>query len=126
VDSDPTLIARLEGRKRMKRTVCALATAAALGLGTVALSGPALADGARTAIGGLPAPAYGWGPGYGYYGNGPAYYGEYAPLAYDSYAFSYEYPAYTGGDVTAIAVDLFNYRFRHHRVVGQGVVYYRG
>jgi len=110
----------------MKRTVCALATAATLGLGTVALSGPALADGARTAIGGLPAPAYGWGPGYGYYGNGPAYYGEYAPLAYDSYAFSYEYPAYTGGDVTAIAVDLFNYRFRHHRVVGPGVVYYRG
>jgi hypothetical protein len=70
VDSDPTLIARLEGRKRMKRTVCALATAAALGLGTVALSGPALADGARTATGGLPARAYGWGFGYGYYGNG--------------------------------------------------------
>ena len=99
----------------MKRTVCALATAATLGLGTVALSGPALADGARTAIGGLPAPAYGWGPGYGYYGNGPAYYGD-----------PYMYPSYTGSDVTAIAVDMVNSRFRHRRVVGPGVVYYRG
>jgi hypothetical protein len=70
----------------MKRTARALATAATLGLSTVALSGPALADGARTAIGGLAPPAYAWGSGYGAYGNGPVYYGEYAPLAYDSLA----------------------------------------
>ena len=63
-------------------------------------------------IGGLAPPAYAWGPGYG---NGPAYYGD-----------AYEYPSYTGGDVTAIAVDMFNSRFRHRRVVGPGVVYYRG
>jgi hypothetical protein len=91
----------------MKRIARALAGAATLGLSTVALSGPALA----------------WGLGYG---NGPTYYGEYAPLAYDSYAFGYEYPAYTGGEVTATAVELFNYRFRHRRVVGPAVVYYRG
>ena len=86
----------------MKRTARALATAATLGL-----------------IGGLAPPAYAWD---GYYGNGPAYYGD---LAYDGY-FAYEYPVYTGGDVTAIAVDLFNNRFRHRRVVGPGVVYHRG
>src|SRR5258708_19355171 len=86
----------------MKRTARALATAATLGL-----------------IGGLAPPAYAWD---GYYGNGPAYYGD---LAYDGY-FAYEYPAYTGSDVTAISVDLFNNRFRHRRVVGPGVVYHRG
>ena len=86
----------------MKRTARALATAATLGL-----------------IGGLAPPAYAWD---GYYGNGPAYYGD---LAYDGY-FAYEYPVYTGGDVTATAVDLFNDRFRHRRVVGPGVVYHRG
>lgn len=45
--------------------------------------------------------------------------------AYDGY-FAYEYPAYTGGVVTAIAVDLVNGRFRHRRVVGPAVVYQRG
>jgi|SRR4051812_11090238 len=91
----------------MKRTARALAAASILGLCTVVMSGPALA----------------WGLGYG---NGPAYYGEYVPRAYDSYAFAYEYPVYTGGDVTATAVELFNHRFRHRRVVGPAVVYYRG
>lgn len=105
----------------MKKTALALAAAATLGL---AIPGPALADGVRTATGGLPAPAYTWGPGY--YGNGPTYYGEYAPTAYDSYAFAYEYPVYTGGNVTATAVDLVNDRFRRRRVVGPAVVYYHG
>jgi hypothetical protein len=82
----------------MKRSARVLATVATLGL-----------------IGGLAPPAYAWGPGYGYYGNGPAYYGD-----------PYEYPSYTGSDVTAIAVDMINSRFRHRRVVGPGVVYYRG
>ena len=108
----------------MKKTALALSTAAALGLSAVAVSGPALAGEARTGTGGLATPAYPLG--YGFYGNGPVYYGEYGPPAYDSYAFAYEYPAYTGGDVTAISVDLSNYRFRHRRVVGPGVVYYRG
>jgi len=90
----------------MKRTARALATAATLGL-----------------VGGVAPPAYAWGPGY--YGNGPAYYGEYGHLAYDGY-FAYEYPVYTGGDVTATAVDLVNGRFRHRRVVGPAVIYHRG
>jgi len=90
----------------MKRTAFALATAATLGL-----------------IGGLASPAYAWGPGY--YGNGPVYSGEWGPVAYDSYLV-YEYPAFTGNDVTAIAVDLVNGRFRHRRVVGPGVVYHSG
>ena len=89
----------------MKRTAHALATAATLGL-----------------IGVLASPAYAWGPDYG---NGPVYNGEYGPLAYDSY-LAYEYPTYTGGDVTAIAVDLVNGRFRHRRVVGPGVIWHRG
>lgn len=108
----------------MKRTALALATAATLALTTITISGPALAGGARTATGGLAPPAYTWGSGY--YGNGPTYYGEYAPLAYDSYAFGYEYPVYTGGDVTATSVDLVNYRFQHRRVVGPATVYYHG
>jgi hypothetical protein len=88
----------LQGGNAMKRTAGVLATVATLGL-----------------IGGLAPPAYAWGPGYGYYGNGPAYYGD-----------PYMYPSYTGSDVTAIAVDMVNSRFRHRRVVGPGVVYYRG
>ena len=90
----------------MKRTAFALATAATLGL-----------------IGVLASPAYAWGPGD--YANGPVYIGEYGPLTYDGY-FAYEYPAYTGIDVTATAVDLVNGRFRHRRVVGPGVVYHSG
>jgi hypothetical protein len=110
----------------MKRTVRVLAAAAILGFSAVATSGSALADGARSGTGGLATPAYPCGLiGYCFYGKGPVYYGEYAPLAYDSY-FAYEYPVYTGSDVTAIAVDLFNSRFRYRRVVGPGVVYYRG
>ncbi|WP_156918303.1 hypothetical protein [Bradyrhizobium sp. Cp5.3] len=98
----------------MKRTAGVLAAAAIVGL--AATSGSALADGARS----------GWGLWYGSYGDGPAYYGEHALPAYDSYAFAYEYPVYTGSNVTAIAVDLVNSRFRHRRVVGPGVVYHRG
>jgi hypothetical protein len=45
---------------------------------------------------------------------------------YDSYIFAYEYPVYTGGNVTAIAVDFVNSRFRHRRVTGPGVVYHHG
>ena len=44
--------------------------------------------------------------------------------AYDSYAFAYQYPLYTGGQVTAVAVHLCNSRFRHRQVVGPGVAWY--
>ena len=103
----------------MKRTALFLATTVTLGLSTVTTS--ALAGG-LVAVGGLPPPANAWG--YGYSGNGP-YYGEYAPVAYDSYVFAYQYPIYTGRQVTATAVELFNSRFRQRRVVGPGVAWYR-
>ena len=99
----------------MKRTALFLAAAAAIGLGTAAT--PALAWG-LDAVGGLPPAPYAWG-------SAPLYYGAYAPLAYDSYVFGYEYPVYTGRTVTAIAVELGNSRFRHRRVTGPGVAYYR-
>jgi hypothetical protein len=98
----------------MKRTARVLLAVSILGFSAVATSGSALAGGALGDTGGLPTPQYPWGFGYGY-----------AHPAYDSYVFAYEYPVYTGHDVTAIAVDLVNSRFRHRRVVGPGVVYYR-
>ena len=99
----------------MKRTALFLATTVILGLGTVATS--ALAGG-LVPLGGL-APTNAWA-----WGAGPAYYGDYGPSAYDSYVFAYQYPVYTGGQVTAVAVDLSNSRFRHRRVAGPGVAWY--
>src|SRR5262245_38105429 len=69
----------------------------------LAVAGPELAGEPLTGTGGLPYRGYGWG----HYGNGPVYYGEYGPAAYDSYAFAYEYPVYTGSPVTATAVGSF-------------------
>lgn len=83
----------------MKKTALFLATAATLGLCTVATS--ALAGG-LVPLGGLP-PTNSWG-----WGNGPSYYGDYVPSAYDSYVFAYQYPVYTGRQVTAVAVELSN------------------
>ena len=100
----------------MRRIALFLATATALGAGATS----ALAGG-LVAVGGL-APS---GAVYGYYGSGPVYSGVYGPLAYDSYAFAYEYPIYTGRQVTAVAVELANSRFRHRPVAGPGVAYYR-
>jgi hypothetical protein len=85
------------------------------------VAGPALAGEPPTGTGGLPYRGYGWGC----YGNGPVYYGEYGPAAYVNYALAYEYPVYTSSPVTATAVDLSNYRFRHRQVVGPGLAYYR-
>ncbi|HKU07478.1 MAG TPA: hypothetical protein VJR30_15520 [Bradyrhizobium sp.] len=102
----------------MRRTAVFLAAAATLGLGC--LSTPALAGG-LVAVGGLPPT----GAVYGYYGGGPAYSGVYGPLAYDSYALAFEYPIYTGREVTAVAVEMVNSRFFHRRVAGPGVAYYR-
>lgn len=108
----------------MRKTARVWAIAFAFAISAMAASGPALA-GDMTGTGGLPYRGSGW---WGYYGNGPVNYGDgygaYGPLAYDSYAFAYEYPVYTGGQVAATAVDLFNYRFTHRRVVGPGVAYY--
>lgn len=92
----------------MKRTARVLLTLSILGFSAVNITGSALADDTLRGA----TPQYRWG----FYG--------YAPTAYDSY-FAYEYPVYAGRDVTAIAVDLVNSRFRHRRVTGPGVVYHR-
>ena len=99
----------------MKRTALFLAAAATLGLGSVATS--ALAGG-LVPLGGLP-PTNAWG-----WDAGPTYYGDYGPSAYDSYVFACQYPVYTGRQVTAVAVELSNSRFRHRRVAGPGVAWY--
>jgi len=90
----------LKRRKEMRKAALVLATAATLGLTSVAAPtaaqargfghhgfGPALAGGliAGAVIGGLASSAYAYGPGYGYYA--PAYYGGY----YDDYAPVYGY-----------------------------------
>ncbi len=106
----------------MNGTARVLATAAILGF-SVVVSGSATAGGARSGTGGLSTPAY--AGDFGFYGHGPTYDGEHLSPAYGSYAFAYEYPVYTGSDVTATAVDLFNYRFYHRRITAPGVVYYR-
>ncbi|MCC8939148.1 hypothetical protein H8A99_22395 [Bradyrhizobium sp. Arg68] len=91
----------------MKRTPRLLLAVSLLGLSALASSGSALADGDGAPF----APRFPWGFGYG------------SPPTYDGYLFSNGYPVYTGRDVTAIAVDLVNARFRHRRVVGPGVIY---
>lgn len=107
----------------MKTTAKALLAATVLGFGAAA--GPAIADGMRNGAVRLTIPENDWTFGWGSYGNGPVYDGAPAPRAYDSYSFAYDYPVYTGSDVTAISVDLIDSRFRHRRVAGPGVVYYR-
>src|SRR5262245_37804801 len=108
---------RFVRRDAMKRTVLSLVTVATLGLSAIPTS--ALAGG-LVAVGGLAPAPYAWGSR-----QGPIYYAGYTAPAYDSYAFAYEYPIYTGRTVTAIAVELVNSRFRHRRVTGPGIAYYR-
>ena len=67
-------------------------------------SGPCGGLIAGALIGGLASNAYGYGPGYGYYGGyAPAYYDGYAPAYYGGYA-----PAYYGGYAPA----YYGYRYR--------------
>jgi hypothetical protein len=89
----------------MRKAAMVLATAATLGLTTVAAPapaqargfhhgfGPAIAGGllAGALIGGLASSAYAYGPGYGYYDYGPAYY---TPAYYGGYYGGYPYPYY--------------------------------
>ena len=92
----------------MKATARILLAVSMLGLGAVATSGSALADGAP----GAPW-QFTWRPGCG------------SPATYDGYVFAGGCPVYTGYDVTATAVDLTPSGFRHRRVVGPGVVFHR-
>ena len=105
--------------RTMKKASLILVTAVSLGIGAIATPssaearggfGPGLAGGliAGALIGGIASNAYGYGPGYGYYGgNAPGYYGGYAPAYYRGYA-----PAYYG----------YGYR----RVYRPAYVYYGG
>jgi hypothetical protein len=98
----------------MRKAALIVATAATLAVAAVGTPAPAEARGgfgpglfgglvAGALIGGLASNAYGYGPGYGYYGGyGPGYYGGYAPAYYGGYApayYGYGYrPAYYGYD----------------------------
>jgi len=113
----------------MKKTALVLATAATIGLSAVTAPSPAEARGgwgwggalaggliAGAVIGGLASSAYGYGPGYGYYGGyAPAYYGGYAPAYYGGYSTTY-YDGY--------APAYYGYRYR--RVVRPAFAYYSG
>ncbi len=107
----------------MRGTSKILTAAALLGIGALMTSGSALAGGPRNGTGGLPDVENAWGFGYG---QGPSFNGQNGPVADHSYVFNYEYPVFVGHDVRAIAVDLTGSGFRHRRVVGPGIVYYRG
>jgi hypothetical protein len=134
-----TLLAREKPGKVqiMKKTALVLATAATLGLSAVAAPAPAEARGwgwggalaggliAGAVIGGIASSAYAYGPGYGYYGGYPGYYGGgYAPAYYGGYA-----PAYYGGYSTAYYGDDYApayYGYRYRRVVRPAYAYYGG
>lgn len=113
-----------KGKNPMRKLALVFATAATLGVTSVAAPAPAEARGgfgpglfgglvAGALIGGLASSAWGYGPGYGYYGPGygyygpgygyygggyaPAYYGGYAPAYYGGYAYRQPYYGYGRG-----------------------------
>ncbi len=104
----------------MRKAAFILATAATLAVTSVSAPTPAEARGgfgpalfgglvAGALIGGLASSAYGYGPGYGYYGGyGGGYYGGYAPAYYGGYA-----PAYYGYGYRPIY--SFGYRRVYYR-----------
>jgi hypothetical protein len=123
----------------MKKIAMSALMVGALGLASVASIspaeahwrggwGPGIAGGliAGAVIGGLAASAYGWGPGYGYYG-GPGYYraGYYSgPYAYDS---GYDEPyRWGGGYTTTYYTAPVSYGYRYRRVVRPAYAYYGG
>ncbi|MBR1145717.1 hypothetical protein [Bradyrhizobium sp. AUGA SZCCT0431] len=122
----------------MRKAPLVLALAATLGLTAVAAPSPAearwrgggffpaVAGGllAGAVIGGLASNAYAYGPGYGYYGGYPGYYGGYYPRYYGGYA-----PAYYGGYAPA----YYGYYsepyvpvVRYRRVIRPAFAYYGG
>ncbi|UFW49030.1 MULTISPECIES: hypothetical protein [Bradyrhizobium] len=86
--------------------------------------GPGIAGGlvAGAVIGGLASSAYGWGPGYGYYG-GPGYYS--AGYYGGPYAYDYDEPySWGGGYTTTYYTAPVSYGYRYRRVVRPAYAYY--
>jgi hypothetical protein len=121
----------------MKKIAMSALMVGALGLGSVATTapaeahwrggwGPGIAGGvvAGAVIGGLASSAYGWGPGYGYYG-GPSYYS--AGYYGGPYAYDYDEPyRWGGGYTTTYYTTPVSYGYRYRRVVRPAYAYYRG
>ncbi|WP_247398552.1 hypothetical protein [Bradyrhizobium sp. 76] len=121
----------------MKKIAMSALMVGALGLSSVATVSPAEAHWrggwgpggllAGAVIGGLASSAYGWGPGYGYYGGsgyyGAGYYG--GPYAYD---YGYDEPYRWGGSyaTTTYYTAPVSYGYRHRRAVRPAYAYYRG
>jgi hypothetical protein len=129
----PLFVSQKPGKDTdMKKTVLALATAATVGMASLAAPspaeahwrgggwGPGLAAGliGAAVVGGIASSAYAYGPGYGYNGY-PGYYGGYAPAYYDGY------PAYYGGYTTSYYAPAY-YGPRYRRVVRPAYAYYAG
>jgi hypothetical protein len=115
----------------MRKAPLVLALEATLGLTAVAAPSPAeahwrgggffpaVAGGllAGAVIGGIASNAYAYGPGYGYYGGYPRYYGGYAPAYYGGYGPGYGYaPAYYSEPLVPVV--------RYRRVVRPAFAYY--
>ena len=114
----------------MRKAPLVIALAATLGATAVSAPAPAearnlfpaIAGGlvAGAVIGGLASSAYGYGPGYGYYGGyGPAYYGGYAPAYYGGYGPGYGY-------ATTYYDDAYVPAYTYRRVVRPAFAYYPG
>ena len=123
----------------MKKIAMVAAMVGALGVGSVATTspaeahwrggwGPGIAGGliAGAVIGGVASSAYGWGPGYGYYG-GPGYYGAGyygGPYAYDD---GYDAPYRWGGYATRTYYSApVSYGYRYSASGKAGVRLLRG
>jgi hypothetical protein len=123
----------------MTKKVLALATAATLGIGALAVPAPAQARGwfgpsiigglaAGALFGALTSPAYAWGGPYGCYGGySPYYWGGYAPAYYGGYGYgAVTYPGYYR-QYSAVTVGYAPYyRYRYRRVFRPAYAYYGG
>ncbi|TFW53610.1 hypothetical protein CT676_40830 [Bradyrhizobium sp. MOS001] len=81
---------------------------------------------AGAVIGGIASSAYGWGPGYDYYGS-PGYYGAGYYGGPHTYDYGYDEPyRWGGGYTTTYYTAPVSYGYRYRRVVRPAYAYYRG